>query len=159
MCQLCNLPLYNKSELAAHIRTVHEPPKFICYHCGKGCGDQTRLEVHIEAVHIKSGKLKCEFCTATYNTKTALTYHVKTTHSDERSPYANFVGKCQCGVEFLSKASLLQHLKTSHKLADGCWHCFSCARKYTSGVRLRIHFERFHKIQCVDHSRWPKKKE
>ena len=80
-CQLCQKSFTSHAYLASHIRKAHEK-RFRCEECGKCYGGSSYLREHIEAVHRKTKNFICQFCSASFYSKTQLTNHCMRNHSE-----------------------------------------------------------------------------
>ena len=80
-CQLCQKSFTSHAYLASHIRKAHEK-RFRCEECGKCYGGSSYLREHIEAVHRKTKNFICQYCSASFYSKTQLTNHCMRNHSE-----------------------------------------------------------------------------
>ena len=72
-----------KSDLANHIKTIHEKiKKHKCEQCGEFFAKKSNLVDHINAIHSKSKNYECQVCGQSFPAKKNLTRHIKESHTN-----------------------------------------------------------------------------
>ena len=113
ICSLCNVKVFNKKDLKAHITSVHENRKpYICpiRNCNSTFPDNKKLNRHIKTIHDEKKNLRCHTFDAEFVKKAELKDNQATVH-DGGKPF-----KCDlCGKMFDSRGNLMLHIKTIHE--------------------------------------------
>lgn len=90
MCKICG-KYYNRRSLNRHRQNVHERNEdtFKCpeKNCTKGFAYSFHLNRHINTVHKKRSKTKCDFCSKTYSDKWELKKHQIKCNRKNKSNY------------------------------------------------------------------------
>ena len=74
----CDKSFGSKSNLNAHIRTVHQNYKpFSCDECDKSFGRKSSLDIHIRTVHQSDKPFTCDECDKSFGQKGNLDTHTK----------------------------------------------------------------------------------
>ena len=82
-CSQCEYKATTKSNIQAHVKSVHEGHKFSCPHCGLTFIRKGNLHVHIKSVH-EGEKFPCSHCKSTFTQKGNLKTHIKSVHEGFR---------------------------------------------------------------------------
>ncbi|XP_023212488.1 zinc finger protein 761-like [Centruroides sculpturatus] len=95
----CKKSFKSKSELKQHTYALHSDeilseippndPKImsrICKICKKVCQSPAALKTHMRT-HTGKSPFSCNFCNATFNTKSILNRHIRSIHLKEKTPY------------------------------------------------------------------------
>ena len=84
--------------------------KFNCNDCGASFIQKSRLQRHINEVHLKIKPCECDLCAMSFSQKVTLKGHVKVIHQQLR-PF-----KCDlCEMSFAGKDNLKRHVKEIHQ--------------------------------------------
>ena len=82
-CPQCAAAFGKPSDLARHVRTVHEKRKdHACPQCAAAFGEAGSLTAHVRTVHEKRKGHACPQCAAAFGTASHLTRHVRAVHPD-----------------------------------------------------------------------------
>ena len=110
ICSLCNIKVFNKKDLKAHIASVHEDRKpYSCpiRNCNSTFPDNKKLNRHIKTIHDEKKNLRCQ----TFDVKKLELKDNQATVHDGGKPF-----KCAlCEKMFDSKGNLTLHIKTIHE--------------------------------------------
>ncbi|KAL9896963.1 uncharacterized protein ACN2A1_007153 isoform 3-T3 [Glossina fuscipes fuscipes] len=165
-CYYCRKSFPNYSRMTVHQRS-HEAdrPKFSCEFCGRMYSTKQALEVHIRAIHIKSG-FPCTICGKIFPVKKSLEIHTRyhtgdfpyvcdlcgrkyaqmchlNTHKKIKHDSVRF--SCDypdCGKYFTSSNSLRNHEYTHHNMMP--FECEFCQQGYPAKAKLKVHIKRKH---------------
>ncbi|XP_072041891.1 uncharacterized protein [Amphiura filiformis] len=144
-CSYCWKKCFNKGSLVQHERTHTASNPVNCPHCGKACGSQRDLKIHIRTVHISSSnKLTCEYCYVIFVTRRELQEHLKNTHNVKNLAVqstpsdTNFICS-ECGKEFdhKSRRQFDEHIATHTR--DNLFSCDECGKTFVRNRELRYH--------------------
>ncbi|XP_033231753.1 zinc finger and BTB domain-containing protein 41-like [Belonocnema kinseyi] len=117
-CEKCARRYRNKKDLISHQKYECDViPQFKCKFCDKRFKRKTNLWRHTDIVHQKtssnktlSTRLKCDKCSRSYTTKSALNRHKRVQHEGITRQFT-----CDdCGYETRDKVNLYRHIKASH---------------------------------------------
>uniref|UniRef100_A0A8C7ZGD1 Pogo transposable element derived with ZNF domain a n=1 Tax=Oryzias sinensis TaxID=183150 RepID=A0A8C7ZGD1_9TELE len=155
-CIICSQSLLNNIKLMDHMlqhvtmmskdeEEVDPVPS--CSHCFRNFPSPSKLQCHLEAVHIYSKSVAvCRICELAFEDEPAFMRHMKTTHKPGEMPYICQV--CDFRSSFYSDVwSHFQdtHANTKHLL------CQFCLRVLRSNICYQQHFarhQRKHKLSC-----------
>ena len=78
-CLLCNEVFTRKDNLQRHMQTIHgqDVSSLTCQECGKSFSRNDKLKIHMSTVHESAPKFVCEKCNTSFNVKTNLQRHIK----------------------------------------------------------------------------------
>uniref|UniRef100_A0A1B0G6T1 Uncharacterized protein n=1 Tax=Glossina morsitans morsitans TaxID=37546 RepID=A0A1B0G6T1_GLOMM len=165
-CNYCRKSFPNYSRMTIHQRSHDvDRPKFSCEFCGRMYSTKQALEVHIRAIHIKSG-FSCTICGKIFPVKKSLEIHMRYHTGD--FPYVcdlcgrKFAQMCHlnthkkikhdsvrfscdypdCGKYFTSSNSLRNHEYTHHNMMP--FECEFCQQGYPAKAKLKVHIKRKH---------------
>ena len=112
-CPFCLMFLINIKDRNSHVRILHE---------------------NIDK------KFRCNSCSKTFMSKTALKYHMKVSHS-----VAGKVVECtQCDVTFSHSMSLKRHIKSMHNGTTGIYECPYCQKTFKRKDYVKVHCKLVH---------------
>ena len=100
--------------LKDHINQIHEKNfKFKCDKCDKGFSKTNQLQTHILAVHEKLKPYTCEICGKSYTQTSGLYLHTRKAHEGKKEYYKH----CEfCPYETSSKKDMDYHIALKHEL-------------------------------------------
>ena len=101
-----------KTGINTHILETHDGKKAnnICVTCEESFPSNTRLNKHIDRVHLKSNSFKCHCCDKIFSQKEDLKPHIDAVHNKKK----NF--NCEnCLKAFFSITDLKRHVLAMHK--------------------------------------------
>uniref|UniRef100_A0A3P9KPB7 Pogo transposable element derived with ZNF domain a n=1 Tax=Oryzias latipes TaxID=8090 RepID=A0A3P9KPB7_ORYLA len=155
-CIICSQSLLNNIKLMHHMQQhvtmmskdeEEVDPVPSCSHCFRNFPSSSKLQCHLEAVHIYSKSVAvCRICELAFEDEPAFMRHMKTTHKPGEMPYICQV--CDFRSSFYSDVwSHFQdtHANTKHLL------CQFCLRVLRSNICYQQHFarhQRKHKLSC-----------
>ncbi|KAK1342285.1 hypothetical protein QTO34_015041 [Cnephaeus nilssonii] len=108
---LC-LPQALTPQLAASDQACLYPPgrpcerTFKCHHCDATFKRKDTLNVHVQVVHERHKKYRCELCNKAFVTPSVLRSHKKT-HTGEKEKTCPY-----CGQKFASSGTLRVHIRS-----------------------------------------------
>ena len=109
-CQICDAHFATKTNVANHIRSVHDGKKnFLCAECDKTFSYRTSLLVHKRRVHEKI-KFPCSRCESQLGCAFTLKKHIERVHEGKKSRF-----ECsKCPKTFTTKQAFINHYKKKH---------------------------------------------
>ena len=112
-CQKCSYSAGDSSNLAKHVRAVHDnDKKYACPECEYRSADKSCLNQHVRSVHRRERPHKCDQCYHAAKTYQYLTAHVRAIHAKDRRFRCDVVG---CGYSTgIGNAWLRSHVKSVH---------------------------------------------
>ena len=113
---------------------------YVCPHCSRGYDSKRALTRHLKDMH--SGKYECSLCSASFPTVFNLTRHVKNLHEPEGKGH-----KCpKCARTYKYKHNMRVHLNSVHSEdAEGARNaCSQCSKSYTYKATLQMHLREVH---------------
>ncbi|KAK8742657.1 hypothetical protein OTU49_001607, partial [Cherax quadricarinatus] len=128
-CEVCQETFHTGKALACH-RSSRHPGTAVCGFCGAQVGSRY-LNKHINAVHTKEKKHRCDKCGKDFFSRTSLTGHQKRQHAPRKH-------LCdQCGKGYVHNVELQRHLKAHRNQRD--FKCDFCGRSFLKAVDLTYH--------------------
>ena len=113
-CNNCAASFILKSKLQRHINAVHLNLKpYECDHCQMSFAQKSDIQKHINAVHLKLKPFECDQCQKSFSLKGQLKNHINAIHLKIK-PYESD----QCKKSFSQKSQLITHVHQqikSHK--------------------------------------------
>ena len=91
ICDSCNITYKSYRSLLRHNDQIHsDNPTFQCSQCSKSCGGKNELKKHIN-IHDTQNfyKSTCSFCERKYRTEDSLKFHIKRSHTMEKTHVCN----------------------------------------------------------------------
>lgn len=131
-CEICSHAFTDKSNLIAHVKTVHEKiTRFKCDECSKKYFYQSCLNKH-KIKHDLRYAYKCDKCGKRMKYESSFNKH----SCEKRNTHHN----CNvCSKIFDSKKKLTRHLKTHTLTSDYKCEYEQCTKSYKSQDALKIH--------------------
>ncbi|KAG6460255.1 zinc finger protein 135 isoform X2 [Manduca sexta] len=168
-CGQCGKKMKNEYLLKAHIRNVHNKPKYGCTVCNlKFCTFRDRL-AHLDKSHgMKTTNLKCSQCDKSFKLPQTLSAHMRHTHMKIRNDGHYPCNMCSrvfnkksglkthslvhtkernfecrvCNKKFGRNSTLLEHLRIHAD--ERRWACGACGAAFVQKCRLRAHINGRH---------------
>ncbi|OXA65004.1 uncharacterized protein LOC110842426 [Folsomia candida] len=148
-CSLCDRKYKSVGTLKVHMRRSHENRgKFVCNMCNNKFDSKFVLTQHMKTNKCVSSqqenskakrKIKCKFCTATFEKQNALTLHLRREHYD-----AVYKIKCpECDKKFPNHAGLTTHKNNYHSGRENL-HCPYCPFESLIKSNLKRHVDETH---------------
>ena len=143
-CKMCGKSFTLWSMMMDHVNSIHnakpQKDKKLCVHCGTYIHID-KLKKHIKEVHYEEQQLQ-------QNHKVEV---------QKKSLKCNY-----CGMSFLQKSNLSQHILTVHNRVGKDGECFQCGEKFYHAIELRKHIVDVHggkKFQKRDYPVHERKKD
>jgi len=137
VCEVCDMKFKTKSKLQRHINGVHiKDQKYFCIVCKKGFTSNDAISKHV-ILHDNSRKrVICEICKKLFSTKDVMINHKNRVHY----PKSHVCKKC--GRKFAFKSILQNHVEQNHLEKD--FVCAICCKVLKSHDGLNQHIYRVH---------------
>ena len=150
-CPICGKTI--KSKLQRHIETVHEGKRPIeqCPICGKEFRGSGYLKTHIDAIHNKIRKWKCEHCPLDFAHKQGFIDHVESIHKGLK-------WQCMyCEKSYPQRQALKRHKYTKHedeindqyKDEGTTFPCKVCQKVFFTAEVLKDHLQVHHQVRTI----------
>lgn len=101
--------LYSKQELQDHENRHNDVRPYLCTYCGRSFFTTSAISLHIKTTHSTEKPFQCEVCDRTFAIRSILKMHLLT-HSEMR----NFACTL-CSTKFKTKKNLTVHMKTHNR--------------------------------------------
>ena len=112
-----------------------------CELCDKAFNAPSRLQRHIESVHIRNKTHECEICHKFFSVRDNLLWHKKSVHFKDKSKRY----QCDlCDKEYKDPKGLKKHRAIVHAIGEKKHECDLCGRKFFWVSELKIHIKRIH---------------
>uniref|UniRef100_A0A8W7K2K8 Protein krueppel n=2 Tax=Anopheles albimanus TaxID=7167 RepID=A0A8W7K2K8_ANOAL len=130
-CDQCPKGFTTRSKLQTHINSVHLRRRdFKCELCGKGFLERNHLKGHMR-IHTGERKYRCDLCPKSFMFAGTLRCH-KLTHTQEKSH------ECPvCGKLFLMRTTLNKHVRVHSD--ERPYQCDVCDKQFRTSTHLAIH--------------------
>ncbi|XP_058833792.1 zinc finger protein 616-like [Topomyia yanbarensis] len=139
VCDICGATLKHKYSLEVHLARHAGVTQFQCQYCSASFHTKTETRNHLRSIHTTGSSCECSKCGAVFKNKKLLNQHLES-HVEKR----NF--KCEtCEFAFKTMQHLKRHITTVHR--EVRFSCNHCAMSYGRKDKLRMHIERTHSIQ------------
>ncbi|XP_063545029.1 putative zinc finger protein 66 [Cydia strobilella] len=139
-CQHCGKSFSKSSTYLSHVRLAHPALNVACDECGETFVGQMGLKMHKKRMHAKSVKpeqYKCETCSATFLSVSALN-----THTDTAGEHTDLRPCEQCGENCASEDALHKHVGEMHPAETH--RCEECNATFASAAAYDLHHRRKH---------------
>ena len=159
-CNFCDMTFVdNKRNLKRHILRAHKDTlvtkdrtlediknEKMCNFCSKTFCEpylESKLRLHVEAVHDGKRNYHCKFCDKSYKQLHHLKYHQRNIHANHQSKV-----KCDiCQKEFSEEINLRSHMKLNHhEISRKCEFC----QKYIHQSQMKQHQQMVHRNAVLE---------
>ncbi|XP_039735454.1 PR domain zinc finger protein 5 isoform X4 [Pteropus medius] len=130
-CEACRALFRTPFSLQRHLLTHNSERTFKCHHCESTFKRKDTLNVHVQVVHERHKKYRCELCNKAFVTPSVLRSHKKT-HTGEKEKTCPY-----CGQRFASSGTLRVHIR-SHT-GERPYHCPYCEKGFSKNDGLKMH--------------------
>uniref|UniRef100_A0A8C2LTC0 Zinc finger protein n=1 Tax=Cricetulus griseus TaxID=10029 RepID=A0A8C2LTC0_CRIGR len=105
-CDECKALFRTPFSLQRHLLIHNSERTFKCHHCDATFKRKDTLNVHVQVVHERHKKYRCELCNKAFVTPSVLRSHKKT-HTGEKEKVCPY-----CGQKFASSGTLRVHIRS-----------------------------------------------
>ncbi|XP_076996286.1 PR domain zinc finger protein 5 isoform X1 [Tamandua tetradactyla] len=130
-CEECKALFRTPFSLQRHLLTHNSERTFKCHHCDATFKRKDTLNVHVQVVHERHKKYRCELCSKAFVTPSVLRSHKKT-HTGEKEKICPY-----CGQKFASSGTLRVHIR-SHT-GERPYQCPYCEKGFSKNDGLKMH--------------------
>ncbi|XP_049741374.1 PR domain zinc finger protein 5 isoform X7 [Elephas maximus indicus] len=138
-CEECKALFRTPFSLQRHLLIHNSERTFKCHHCDATFKRKDTLNVHVQVVHERHKKYRCELCNKAFVTPSVLRSHKKT-HTGEKEKICPY-----CGQKFASSGTLRVHIR-SHT-GERPYQCPYCEKGFSKNDGLKMHI-RTHTRVC-----------
>ncbi|XP_040822766.1 PR domain zinc finger protein 5 isoform X3 [Ochotona curzoniae] len=138
-CEECKALFRTPFSLQRHLLIHNSERTFKCPHCDATFKRKDTLNVHVQVVHERHKKYRCELCNKAFVTPSVLRSHKKT-HTGEKEKVCPY-----CGQKFASSGTLRVHIR-SHT-GERPYQCPYCEKGFSKNDGLKMHI-RTHTRVC-----------
>ncbi|XP_043294454.1 PR domain zinc finger protein 5 isoform X3 [Cervus canadensis] len=138
-CEECKALFRTPFSLQRHLLIHNSERTFKCHHCDATFKRKDTLNVHVQVVHERHKKYRCELCNKAFVTPSVLRSHKKT-HTGEKEKTCPY-----CGQKFASSGTLRVHIR-SHT-GERPYQCPYCEKGFSKNDGLKMHI-RTHTRVC-----------
>ena len=131
----------------------NELEKYFCNTCGKGFAKVRSLQIHVEAVHLRTNFQRCPYCSKECSQAGHMVRHIKCVHYKIRHFQCNL-----CEVASYQKNDAVRHVQSKHKYTGAdvesqfhdipqkviLYDCPKCEFKTTECEQLLDHSNKIH---------------
>ena len=111
-CRYCGSECNDRKELLRHIKTIHNGRLFVCCQCLRSYVTKDGLKQHVDRMHNKLYRYRCETCERCFMNRSHYHDHVAT-HSGVKQHTCSI-----CEMKFMNKSSLKAHVLRFHPNND-----------------------------------------
>ncbi|KAM5310285.1 PR domain zinc finger protein 5 isoform 1-T1 [Glossophaga mutica] len=130
-CGECKALFRTPFSLHRHLLIHNSERTFKCHHCDATFKRKDTLNVHVQVVHERHKKHRCELCNKAFVTPSVLRSHKKT-HTGEKEKTCPY-----CGQKFASSGTLRVHIR-SHT-GERPYQCPYCEKGFSKNDGLKMH--------------------
>uniref|UniRef100_A0A2K6G5W5 Zinc finger protein n=1 Tax=Propithecus coquereli TaxID=379532 RepID=A0A2K6G5W5_PROCO len=130
-CEECKALFRTPFSLQRHLLIHNSERTFKCHHCDATFKRKDTLNVHVQVVHERHKKYRCELCNKAFVTPSVLRSHKKT-HTGEKEKVCPY-----CGQKFASSGTLRVHIR-SHT-GERPYQCPYCEKGFSKNDGLKMH--------------------
>ncbi|XP_019274287.2 PR domain zinc finger protein 5 isoform X3 [Panthera pardus] len=130
-CEECKALFRTPFSLQRHLLIHNSERTFKCHHCDATFKRKDTLNVHVQVVHERHKKYRCELCNKAFVTPSVLRSHKKT-HTGEKEKICPY-----CGQKFASSGTLRVHIR-SHT-GERPYQCPYCEKGFSKNDGLKMH--------------------
>ncbi|XP_054572740.1 PR domain zinc finger protein 5 [Eptesicus fuscus] len=130
-CEECKALFRTPFSLHRHLLIHNSERTFKCHHCDATFKRKDTLNVHVQVVHERHKKYRCELCNKAFVTPSVLRSHKKT-HTGEKEKTCPY-----CGQKFASSGTLRVHIR-SHT-GERPYQCPYCEKGFSKNDGLKMH--------------------
>ncbi|XP_066090033.1 PR domain zinc finger protein 5 isoform X2 [Saccopteryx bilineata] len=130
-CEECKALFRTPFSLHRHLLIHNSERTFKCHHCEAAFKRKDTLNVHVQVVHERHKKYRCELCNKAFVTPSVLRSHKKT-HTGEKEKICPY-----CGQKFASTGTLRVHIR-SHT-GERPYQCPYCEKGFSKNDGLKMH--------------------
>ncbi|KAM7143736.1 PR domain zinc finger protein 5 [Molossus nigricans] len=130
-CEECKALFRTPFSLHRHLLIHNSERTFKCHHCDATFKRKDTLNVHVQVVHERHKKYRCELCNKAFVTPSVLRSHKKT-HTGEKEKICPY-----CGQKFASSGTLRVHIR-SHT-GERPYQCPYCDKGFSKNDGLKMH--------------------
>nr|XP_019596934.1 PREDICTED: PR domain zinc finger protein 5 isoform X1 [Rhinolophus sinicus] len=130
-CEECKALFRTPFSLQRHLLIHNSERTFKCPHCDATFKRKDTLNVHVQVVHERHKKYRCELCNKAFVTPSVLRSHKKT-HTGEKEKICPY-----CGQKFASSGTLRVHIR-SHT-GERPYQCPYCDKGFSKNDGLKMH--------------------
>lgn len=141
-CHICPEIFERMCFLSNHTRTLHQcMPKVACCGCGRYLSTWDSLMAHKRKHSPEDTNFRCDFCYASFRTKTGLSIHIRFKHEKPQKVF-----KCStCGNVFKDGSVLKNHLRTHLPNSEKfIYECEICGKRMVNKFSLKYHISTIH---------------
>jgi uncharacterized Zn-finger protein len=151
-CKVCEFQTVNRSYLLIHEKSHSVQPSDFNCHCGKSFLSKHILQQHIQMVHERAFKFKCQYCPKAYPSRKSQKEHVLTQHTkkDIRDKVCEI-----CARAFITELQLAAHRKEVHTEGPIPCEIADCPKRFHKVSKLKRHMKMHTKIKNFRCDRCP----
>lgn len=136
-CDECENEYKRKDTLVDHVNKKHNDSyegRYTCTECNYTSDNSNTIKIHIDAVHKKEKKYKCDQCEMAFLYASVLKNHIQEIHEDKEYICS------QCGGYYPYEHSLQKHILYTHD--EKRYNCQYCGIETNSKSALESHIGR-----------------
>ena len=107
-CIYCGSECNDRKELSRHVTTIHDSRRFVCSQCQRSYVTRDVLKQHVDSMHNKLYRYRCETCDRCFMNRSHYYDHVAA-HTGVKQHACSI-----CEMKFMNKSSLKAHVLRIH---------------------------------------------